>query len=60
VKLVGLDVEFSTSRATTAIAFLDGDQVGLVRTGTKWESREAQIRRDFHPSVIALELRGVL
>jgi len=52
---MGIDVGFSTTRATTAIALLDGDEVRLVRTGTTWESREAQIARDFRPSVIALD-----
>jgi hypothetical protein len=55
VKLMGVDVGFSTSRATTAIALLDGDQLYLVRTGTAWESRAAEIPSDFCPSVIALD-----
>jgi hypothetical protein len=52
---MGIDVGFSTTRATTAIALLDGDKVRLVRTGTTWKRREAQIARDFQPSVIALD-----
>ena len=41
----------------TAIAFLDGDHFSVERVGTTWESREAQIPRDFRPSVIALDGR---
>jgi predicted nuclease with RNAse H fold len=52
VKLIGVDIGFSTTRATTAIALLDGNEVRLVRT---WESREAEISREFQPSVIALD-----
>jgi hypothetical protein len=48
---MGIDIGF----ATTAIALLDGDEVRLVRTGTTWESREAEISREFQPSVIALD-----
>ena len=55
MKLMGVDVGFSTSRATTAIAMLDGDQLCLVCTGTTWESREAHISSNFRPSVIALD-----
>jgi hypothetical protein len=55
MKLMGVDVGFSTSRDTTAIAFLDSDRFGVERAGTTWESREAQIPRDFRPTVIALD-----
>jgi|ERR1700674_1109531 hypothetical protein len=52
---MGIDVGFSTTRATTGIACLDGDQLCIVRTGTAWESREARIPRGFQPTVIALD-----
>src|SRR5262245_43802601 len=34
VKLLGVDVGFSTRRATTAIALLNGNQLHLARAGT--------------------------
>jgi hypothetical protein len=55
VKLQGVDVGFSTSRATTAIALLDGDRLHLARVGTTWGSRAAQIPSDFRASVIAID-----
>jgi hypothetical protein len=55
VKLLGVDVGFSTKRATTAMALLDGDQLHLARAGTTWESRAAQISSDFRASVIAID-----
>jgi hypothetical protein len=55
MKLIGVDVGFSTTRDTTAIAFLDGDRFGVERAGTTWESREAQIPCDFRPNVIAID-----
>jgi hypothetical protein len=53
--LMGIDVGFSKSRQTTAIACLDGDQLTLQRAGTTWESREAKIPKGFHPSFIAID-----
>jgi hypothetical protein len=38
-----------------AIALLDGDQCRVGRAATRRESREAQIPRDFRPSVIAVD-----
>jgi hypothetical protein len=55
VKLLGVDVGFSTRRATTAIALLNGNQLHLARAGTAWESRAAQIPSDFRASVIAID-----
>ena len=52
---MGVDVGFSTTRSTTAIAFLDGQQFCVVPAATTWESRKAQIPRDFCPAVIALD-----
>jgi hypothetical protein len=57
VKLLGVDVGFSTRRATTAIALLAGNQLHLARAGTAWESRVAQIPSDFRASVIAIDGR---
>jgi predicted nuclease with RNAse H fold len=53
--LMGVDVGFSATRPTTGIAFLDGDQLRLVRTGTAWKIREAQISNGFQPSVVAID-----
>jgi hypothetical protein len=50
-----VDVGFSTNRATTAIALLDGDELHLVRAGTTWESRAAQIPGDYRASFIAID-----
>jgi hypothetical protein len=36
---------------------LDGDQCRVEHAATTWESREAQIPRDFRPSVIAVDGR---
>jgi hypothetical protein len=55
MKLIGVDVGFSTTRDTTAIAWLDGDQCRVERAGTTWESREAKLPRNLRPSVIALD-----
>jgi hypothetical protein len=55
MKLLGADVGFSSRRATTAIALLDGNQLHLARTGTAWERRVAQIPNDFRASVIAID-----
>jgi hypothetical protein len=55
MKLLGVDVGFSTNRATTAIALLDGNRLHLARAGTAWESRAAQIPSDFRASVIAID-----
>ena len=52
---MGVDVGFSSRRATTAIAFLDGNQFHLGPAGTAWESRAAQIPNDFRASVIAID-----
>ena len=53
--LMGIDVGFSTSRPTTGIAFLNRDQLHLVRARTEWKSREATIPKGFQPSVIAID-----
>ena len=53
--LMGIDVGFSTTRPTTGIACLEGDQLSLERAGTAWESREAKIPNGFQPSVIAID-----
>jgi hypothetical protein len=50
--LMGVDVGFSVTRPTTGIALLDGDRLHLVRVGTAWESREAQIPTGFQPSIV--------
>jgi hypothetical protein len=55
MKLMGVDVGFSTTRLTTGIACLDGDQLCLERAGTTWESRQSKIPRGFQPSFIALD-----
>jgi hypothetical protein len=55
VKLMGVDVGYSSTHPTTGIACLDGDQLCLGRAGTTWESRDAQIPNGFQPSVIALD-----
>ena len=52
---MGIDVGFSTTRPTTGIACLDGDQLHLERAGTAWESRAAKIPHGFRPSVIAID-----
>src|ERR1700693_2648739 len=46
---------YSTTRLTTGIACLDGDQLSLVRTGTAWGSRETRIPGGFQPTLIALD-----
>ena len=51
---MGVDVGFSTTRPTTGIACLVGNQLRLVRAGTTWKSREAIIPHGFKPSVIAI------
>jgi hypothetical protein len=53
--IMGIDVGFSTTRPTTGIACLQGDQLSLTRTGTTWESRQSAIPSGFQPSVIALD-----
>jgi hypothetical protein len=53
--LMGIDVGFSKLRRTTGIACLEGDHLSLERAGTTWESREAKIPKDFHPSIIAID-----
>ena len=55
MKLLGVDLGFSTTRASTAMAFLDGDHFGVGRAGTTWESRKAQIPCEFRPTVIAVD-----
>jgi Protein of unknown function (DUF429) len=55
VKLLGVDVGFSTKRATTAIAVVDRNQLHLVRAGTAWESRSAKIPDGFRASAIAID-----
>jgi hypothetical protein len=55
MKLMGIDVGFSTRRATTGIACLDGEQLCIARAGTAWQTREAAIPRGFQPSVIAFD-----
>ena len=55
MKLMGVDVGYSTTRLTTGIACLDGDQLYLTRTGTAWGSREARIPTGFQPTFIALD-----
>jgi hypothetical protein len=55
MKRLGVDIGFSITRDTTAIAFLDGDRLGVERVGSTWESRVAEIPRDFRPTVIALD-----
>ena len=55
MKLMGVDVGFSTTRSTTGIACLDGDQLCLVRAGTTWESRQTAIPSGFQPALIALD-----
>ena len=45
--LIGVDVGFSTTRPTTGIACLDGDQLRLERAGTAWKSRETKIPYGF-------------
>ena len=55
MKLMGVDVGFSTTRLTTEIACLDGDQLSLARTGTAWESRKTGIPGGFQPTLIALD-----
>jgi hypothetical protein len=52
--LLGVDVGFSTSRVTTAIALLDGNQLHLARRN-RVGSRAAQIPGDFPASVIAID-----
>ena len=52
---MGVDVGYSTTRLTTGIACLDGDQRSLVRTGTAWESRETGIPGGFQPTLIAID-----
>jgi len=54
-KLLGVDVGFSTKRSTTAIAVLDGNEIHLVRAGTAWESRVAQIPSGFRATFIAID-----
>jgi hypothetical protein len=55
MKLMGVDVGYSTTRLTTGIACLDGDQLSLVRTGTEWASRKTRIPGGFQPALIALD-----
>jgi hypothetical protein len=53
--LMGIDVGFSKTRRTTGVAFLEGDYLSVERAGTAWESREAKMPKEFHPSVIAID-----
>jgi hypothetical protein len=53
--LIGVDVEFSTTRPTKGIACPDGDQLSLERAGTAWKSRKAKAPLGFQPSVIAID-----
>jgi hypothetical protein len=53
--LIGIEVEFSKMRRSTGIACLEGDHLSLKHAGTTWESREAKISNDFHPSIIAID-----
>jgi hypothetical protein len=55
MKLMGVDVGFSTTRATTGIACLDGDHLCVARAKTEWESRRARIPGGFQPTLIALD-----
>ena len=55
MNLMGVDVGFSTTRPTTGIACLQGDQLFLERAGTTWESRQSAIPCGFQPSVIAID-----
>jgi hypothetical protein len=55
MKLMGVDVGFSTKRRTTGIACLDENRLFLARVGTEWARREAVIPHGFHPSMIALD-----
>jgi hypothetical protein len=55
VKLLGVDIGFSTKRPTTGLALLDGDKIHLAQAGTTWQSRASQIPRGFRASVIAID-----
>ena len=55
MKLMGVDVGFSTKLATTGIACLDGDRLHLACAGTAWASRKAMLLRGFQPYIIALD-----
>lgn len=55
MKLMGIDVGFSITRATTGIACLDGDRLYLRRATTAWENRKIGIPHGFRPSVMALD-----
>jgi hypothetical protein len=54
-KLLGVDVGFSATRASTGIAVLDGDRLAIVCARTSWENRRAQIPPSFRAEFIALD-----
>jgi hypothetical protein len=55
MRLLGVDVGFSATSATTGIACLDGDRLTVERTGTDWAKRRGVIPPGFHPETIALD-----
>ncbi|MGH6826023.1 DUF429 domain-containing protein [Methyloceanibacter sp.] len=55
MKIIGVDVGFSKKRATTGIAWLDGDRLCVSRVGTAQEQREAALPHGFQASTIALD-----
>jgi len=55
MKLLGVDVGFSAKRATTGIAWLDGDRLGVATARTYKDDRRRKLPPDFHPSHIALD-----
>lgn len=54
-RLLGVDVGFSATRATTGIAVLDGERLTVGCARTSWESRRTHLPTGFRADVIALD-----
>lgn len=56
MNLMGFDIGFSKTNDSTGIACLDSaGRLYLSRAFTNWESRQAALPENFHPSVIAVD-----
>lgn len=55
MRLMGVDVGFSSTRASTGIACLDEERLHTSRVGTPWASRKIGVPVGFQPSLIAFD-----